>query len=210
MANALAGFADRESAARRGRHLEMLTLVWGSIEAGIALTAAGRSGSISLAGFGIDSLIEVISAAALVWRMSHEMSGDRRHRSERISLRIAGWCLLTLAAYLLVDSIYGLLRGHRADTGWLGMSVTVAALFCMPILARAKRQVGRALSSQAMLTDAQQTDFCMYQAAIVLFGLAVHRLFGIGWADSAAALLLVPLLVRAGVLSLQGQSCCAH
>ncbi len=210
MVYASPGFADRKDAARRGRQLEMFTLVWGSLEAGIALTAAGRSGSISLAGFGIDSLIEVISAGALVWRMSHEMNGERRHRAERISLRIAGWCLLALAAYLLADSVHGLLYGHGAETNWLGVGVTLAALICMPVLARAKRGVGRALSSQAMLTDAKQTDFCMYQAAIVLFGLLVHRLFGIGWADSAAALLLVPLLVRAGVLSLQGQNCCAH
>jgi divalent metal cation (Fe/Co/Zn/Cd) transporter len=61
-----------------------------------------------------------------------------------------------------------------------------------------------------MMTDAKQTDFCTYQAAIVLFGLLVHALFGIGWADSAAALLLVPLLLRAGVLSLRGESCCTH
>ena len=118
--------------------------------------------------------------------------------------------MLVLAAYVLVDSVLGLLHGHQAETNWLGVGVTVAALICMPLLARAKRRVGRALSSQAMMTDATQTDFCMYQAAIVLFGLLVHWMFGIAWADSAAALLLVPLLVRAGVLSLKGQSCCAH
>ena len=78
------------------------------------------------------------------------------------------------------------------------------------LLSRAKRKVGRTLNSTAMMTDAKQTDFCMYQAAIVLFGLLVHTAFGIGWADSAAALLLVPLLLRAGTLSLRGQSCCTH
>ncbi len=88
--------------------------------------------------------------------------------------------------------------------------ITSLALIFMPLLARAKRQIGRALDSEAMLTDARQTDFCMYQAGIVLFGLLIHAIFGIGWADSAAALLLVPLLVRAGVLSLRGVNCCAH
>jgi divalent metal cation (Fe/Co/Zn/Cd) transporter len=210
MAEVWTGFADRAAAARRGRQLEVLTLLWGALEAGVALTAAARSGSISLAGFGFDSTIEVVSAAALVWRMSHEMNHHRRHQAERISLRIAGCCLLALAAYVLVDSVVGLLRGHQAEADWLGVGVTLVALICMPALARAKRQVGRALSSQAMMTDATQTDFCMYQAAIVLFGLLVHRLFGVSWADSAAALLLVPLLVWAGVLSLRGQNCCAH
>jgi divalent metal cation (Fe/Co/Zn/Cd) transporter len=93
---------------------------------------------------------------------------------------------------------------------WIGVGVTTAALICMPLLSRAKRKVGWALNSTAMMTDAKQTDFCMYQAAIVLFGLLVHAAFGIGWADSAAALLLVPLLLRAGTLSLRGQSCCTH
>ena len=210
MAYASTGFAGRASAARRGRQLELVTLLWGSIEAGVALTAAARSGSISLTGFGIDSMIEVISAAALFWRMSHEMNHFRRHQAETISLRVAGWCLLALGSYVLVDSIYGLVRGHRAEVDWLGVLITLAALAGMPLLARAKRQVGRALSSQAMLTDARQTDFCMYQAAIVLVGLLVHRLFRVDWADSAAALLLVPFMVRAGVLSLRGQPCCAH
>ena len=210
IAHAPLGFADRQSAARRGRQLELLTLVWGSIEAGVALVAAARSGSLSLTGFGIDSMIEVVSAAALFWRMSQEMNHLRRHQAEQISLRVAGCCLLALGAYVLVDALYDLRHGHQAEANWMGVAITAAALVGMPLLARAKRQVGRVLSSQAMLTDAKQTDFCMYQAAIVLLGVLAHRLFGINWADSVAALLLVPLLVRAGVLSLQGQPCCAH
>jgi divalent metal cation (Fe/Co/Zn/Cd) transporter len=200
----------RVRTARRGRHLEIITVIWGTLEAGIALTAAMQDKSISLTGFGLDSLIEVISAVALLWRMSHEMNHHRRHHAERISLKVAGCCLLALGVYVALDGGYGLWKGHSAETGWLGMGVTAAALVCMPMLAAAKRKVGRALSSSAMMTDAQQTDFCMYQAAIVLFGLLVHRIFGIGWADSAAALLLVPVLVRAGILSLQGKQCCNH
>jgi divalent metal cation (Fe/Co/Zn/Cd) transporter len=82
----------------------------------------------------------------------------------------------------------------------------------MPLLSRAKRKLGRALNSTAMMTDAKQTDFCMYQyqAIIVLFGLVVHSRLGIGRADSVAALLLVPLLLQAGILSIRGQVCCAH
>ncbi len=200
----------RASVARRGRQLEMFTVVWGIAEAAIALTAAAKDGSISLAGFGFDSLIEVVSAVALLWRMSHEMNHQRRHQAEAISLRIAGICLISLAAYVLADASYDLWRGHHAQTGWLGIGITLAALLFMPLLARAKRQVGRALGSPAMMTDARQTDFCMYQAAIVLFGLMMHTFFHIDWADSAAALILVPFLVRAGVLSLQGKQCCAH
>ena len=200
----------RAELARKGRWLELFTVVWGCAEAAVALTAAAKDGSVSLAGFGWDSTIEVISACALLWRMSHEMNHHRRHRAELVSLRIAGVCLLVLGVYVLGEASYDLWKGHHAQTGWLGISVTAAALVFMPLLARAKRKIGRSLGSLAMMADAQQTDFCMYQAAIVLFGLLMHMLFKIDWADSAAALLLAPLLIRAGVLSLQGHSCCAH
>ena len=208
--SALLSSADRAAIARRGRTLEIFTIIWGCAEAAIALTAAARDGSISLAGFGWDSTIEVVSAFALLWRMSHEMNHHRRHRAETVSLRIAGTCLIVLGVYVLGDASFDLWKGHHAQTGWLGVAVTSAALIFMPLLARAKRRVGRSLGSPAMMADAQQTDFCMYQAAIVLFGLLVHRLFGIEWADSVAALCLVPLLFRAGVLSLQGHHCCSH
>lgn len=204
------GLSARARVARHGRRLEVFTLLWGVSEAAIALFAASRDHSISLAGFGFDSVIEVISAVALFWRMCHEMNHERRHHAELISLRIAGCCLLALAAYVLLDAGYGILHGHRSQAGALGIGVTTAALIFMPLLASAKRKVGRVLNSRAMMTDARQTDFCMYQAGIVLFGLLVHTFLHIDWADSAAALLLVPFLLRAGFLSLQGQSCCVH
>jgi divalent metal cation (Fe/Co/Zn/Cd) transporter len=200
----------RAGLARRGRWLEIFTIVWGCAEAAIALTAAAKDGSISLAGFGYDSMIEVVSAVALLWRMSHEMNHHRRHQAEALSLKIAGVCLLSLGAYVFADASYDLWKGHRAHTGWLGIAITSAALVFMPLLARAKRRVGRSLGSPAMMADAQQTDFCMYQAAIVLFGLLMHTAFHIDWADSVAALILVPILIRAGVLSLQGHHCCTH
>lgn len=204
------GFAERKAFARRGRQLEQITLVWGVIEAAAALCAAHMAGSISLAGFGLDSLIEVVSATAILWRMSHEMDHHRRHEAERVSLTIAGWCLLSLAVYVSAMSLVGFWRHQEAEAGWLGISITVAALLFMPLLSHAERKVGIGLGSAAMMTDAKQTDFCMYQAGIVLCGLIVHRLFGISWADNAAALLLVPLLVRAGILALRGVQCCAH
>ena len=207
---AAVGYAERKAVARRGRQLEIFTVLWGIFEASVALFAAKKAGSISLAGFGLDSLIEVVSAVALLWRMSHEMNHHKRHQAERISLKIAGVCLLALGTYVLAQASYGLWRGQEASADWVGISITAAALVFMPLLSRAKRRVGRALGSSAMMTDAKQTDFCMYQAAIVLFGLLMHRVFGISWADNAAALVLVPLLYRAGFLALKGVNCCSH
>ena len=188
----------RTSAARYGKILGLLTVCWGVTEATLALWSAARTGSVSLTGFGFDSVIEVLSALAVWWRMSHETNHERRHHAERVSLKITGYCLLGLGTYVL------------ASVGRVGVAVTAAALVCMPLLAREKRRVGRALSSGAMMTDAKQTDFCMYQAAIVLLGLLCHSLFGINWADGVAALILVPILIRAGVLALRGEHCCVH
>jgi divalent metal cation (Fe/Co/Zn/Cd) transporter len=145
-----------------------------------------------------------------MWRMSHEMDPHRRRQAEYISLRIAGVCLLTLGGYVLVEAVLNLLNHRSAETSWLGIFVTTAAVVFMPLLSQAKRKVGRALHSGAMMTDARQTDFCMYQAAIVLFGLLAHAFLGIVWADGVAALVMVPFLLRAGVLSMRGEACCTH
>ena len=201
---------DRAGIVRRGRALEIFSILWAGLEAAVALFTALQTNSLSLTGFGFDSLIEMVSGAALLWRLSHEMDEHRRHRAEQISLQIAGACLLTLGGYVLIEASANLWNRRSSETSSAGILITAAALLFMPLLAQAKRRVGRALNSEAMMTNAKQTDFCMYQAAIVLFGLLVHTFFGIGWADSAAALLLVPLLVRAGILSLRGEPCCAH
>ena len=200
----------RTSVARYGKILGVLTVCWGVTEATLALWSAARTGSVSLTGFGFDSVIEVLSALAVWWRMSHEANHERRHHAERVSLKITGYCLLGLGTYVLADACLHLYRQDQAAVGRMGVVVTAAALVCMPLLAREKRRVGRALSSGAMMTDAKQTDFCMYQAATVLLGLLCHSLFGINWADGVAALILVPILIRAGVLALRGEHCCVH
>jgi len=210
MATTFSSEVDRAAIARRGHYLELLTIIWAISEAIIALMTAAQAHSLSLAGFGLDSLIEVISGVALMWRMSHEMDTHRRHHAEQRSLRIAGICLLLLAGYICIAAMLKL-HGHQdEEASWVGIAVTTASVIFMPLLSRAKRKVGRALDSGAMMTDAKQTDFCMYMALIVLFGLIVHTIFGIAWADSVASLFLVPLLLRAGTLSLRGEACCSH
>ena len=180
------------------------------MEAGVALAGAYREHSISLAGFGWDSCIEMLSGAALYWRMTHELDHDRKHRAERVSLQVAGWCLYALAVYVLIDSGYSLLRGGESSPGWTGMAITAAALVSMPLLTRAKRTVARGLNSRAMMADAKQTNFCAIQAAIVLGGLAIRSIFHVGWADAVAGLVLVPFLWRAAREALRGNDCCSH
>ena len=201
--------SERVSLARYGKLLEVLTICWAGTEATVALWSASRTGSASLAGFGWDSVIEVLSALALWWRMSHEMNHERRHRSEQLSIKFAGICLLALSAYVFADACWHLYRHEHATVGRLGIAITAAAVVLMPVLSREKRRVGTSLHSHAMIADAKQTDFCMYQAAIVLLGLVSESVFGITWADSLAALVLVPILIRVGVLTLRGEHNCA-
>lgn len=200
----------RASLARYGKLLGLLTACWGVAEAGLSLWGASRTGSVSLAGFGFDSAIEVVSAVAVWWRMSQEMNHERRHQAERVSLTITGCCLFLLGAYVFADASLHLYRHEQAAVGRVGLIVTSVALVCMPWLSREKRRVGSLLSSRAMVTDAKQSNFCAYLAAVGLLGLLCRSLLGIAWADGVAALVLVPFLFRAGWLALHGEHHCDH
>ncbi len=203
-------FAERARLAKRGRQLEIFTIVWAAMEAGIALAGAYREHSVSLAGFGWDSCIEMLSGAALYWRMTHELDHAKKHRAEELSLRVAGFCLYALAAYVLVQAVLELRQGGDHSPGWTGMAITTAALITMPILTLYKRKVAVGLNSRAMMTDAAQTNFCAIQAGIVLGGLAVRSIFHVAWADAVAALVLVPFLIRAARAAFKGEACCSH
>jgi len=190
-----------------GRRLELFTIVVTAAEAALGLWSAWQAHALSLAAFGLDSLIELASAVALLWRLQHQNDPHRREFAEQRSLRIAAYCLLALAAYVLVGALLELRSGARATANLLGVFITAAALLLMPLLARSKRRVAALLDSDAMFADSRQADFCALQALIVLLGLVVTRWWNIRWADSVAALLLVPLIAREGIRALQGKSC---
>jgi divalent metal cation (Fe/Co/Zn/Cd) transporter len=190
-----------------GRRLELFTIVVTAAEAALGLWSAWQAHALSLAAFGLDSLIELASAVALLWRLQHQNNPHRRELAEQRSLRIAAFCLLALAAYVLVGALLELRSGAPATANLLGIVITAAALLLMPLLARGKRRVAALLDSDAMFADSRQADFCALQALIVLLGLVAARWWNIRWADSVAALLLVPLIAREGVRALQGKSC---
>jgi divalent metal cation (Fe/Co/Zn/Cd) transporter len=186
----------REAAARRGKRLEYFTIVWNSLEGLIGIGTGTLAGSISLVGFGIDSLIEVTSGATLLWRMSVEADAGRRERNERLSLRIVGACFLALAFYIASESVVDLERKAAPERSIPGIVLALVSLIVMPILSRAKKSVGDTLGSAAMKADARQTDFCVYLSAILLFGLVLNAVLGWWWADPAAALVMVPIIVK--------------
>lgn len=198
---------DRALTAKQGRRLEYFTIAWNMLEGLLAVAAGAISGSIALVGFGIDSFIEVTSAGALLWRMSVDHDVERRERNERLALRIVGSCFVALAIYIAVDSIKTLLAREAPGRSVFGVAIAVLSLVVMPLLARAKRRVAAGLNSAAMRADSRQTDFCMYLSAILLVGLGLNWLLGWWWADPAAALVMVPIIVREGIEGLRGKHC---
>jgi divalent metal cation (Fe/Co/Zn/Cd) transporter len=198
---------DRASLVRRGRRLEYLTLAWNSLEAIAALVAGIVAASISLVGFGIDSLIEMISGAAILWRMTVDGDVHRRERNERTALRIVGACFLALAAYIAFESLRDLWQRTPPRPSPAGIVLAGAASVVMPMLARAKRKVGSGLRSAAMHADATQSSLCAYLAAILLAGLLLNAWFRWWWADPLAALVMVPIIAREGIEALQGKPC---
>ena len=199
---------DRESIALRGKRLEYFTIAWNMLE-GIASVIAGAIvGSISLVGFGLDSFIEVASGTALLWRMSVDADESRRERNETVSLRIVGACFLCLAAYIGLESIRELLAKKASEHSIAGILIAIVSLIVMPLLSKAKRQVGQQLGSAAMHADARQTEFCTYLSAILLAGLLLNMSVGWWWADPVAALVMVPIVAKEGIDSIRGEDHC--
>ena len=198
---------ERLALVQKGKRLQYFTIVFNSLEAFVAIVSGLIAGSISLVGFGFDSLIEVTSGAAVLWRM-HLDDSERREGAERISLRVVGACFIALAAYIAFDSIKALYRHERPEHSLPGIILAVVSLVVMPVLSKAKRRVGKQLKSEAMQADATQTEFCTYLSAILLFGLAANWMLRWWWADPAAALAMVPIIAKEGLEGLRAKVCC--
>lgn len=197
----------RTAQIRRGRLLEYLTIAWNSLEGLIAITSGLVAGSIALVSFGFDSLIEVSSGAALLWRL-HLDSPERRERAEQVALKLVGISFLLLAVYVIYDSAKSLINHEPPETSYVGIGIAALSLIVMPFLARAKRKVAASINSRAMRADARQTDICTYLSAILLGGLLLNAFFGWWWADPVAALVMVPIISKEGVEALRGETCC--
>jgi divalent metal cation (Fe/Co/Zn/Cd) transporter len=198
----------RAEAARAGQRLQYLTIAWNSAEAVVALIAGFLAGSVALVGFGFDSVIEVTSGGAALWRLSHESDQARREIAERRSLRIIGICFLTLAAYVFYESVSDLVEGKTPQRSIVGIIIAVLSLIVMPLLVRYKRRIAKRLASGALEAEARQTRVCAYLSAILLVGLGLNAWLGWWWADSLAGLGMVPLIAWEGLEAVRGRTCC--
>lgn len=201
------GVFERRRLVARGVKLEYFTIGYNLLEAAVGLIAGFLAGSIALVGFGFDSLIEVTSGAALLWRLRRDMDEERRERIERLSLRIVGACFMALAAYVTYESVASLAYKEAPEESIPGIVLGVVSLVVMPVLARSKRKVAAAIGSGALAADARQTDFCFYLSIILVGGLLLNALLGWWWADPVAGLVMAPIIAREGWDALHGKSC---
>jgi divalent metal cation (Fe/Co/Zn/Cd) transporter len=200
--------AGRAALVRRGLLLNYATIAYNVIEAVVSLIAGIIAGSVALDGFGFDSVIEVTASGAAQWRLRVDDDHARRDRVERTTRRVIGWSFVALAAYVTADSALTQWNRERPEGSAMGVAILTLSVVVMPVLARAKRRVARALTSSALEADATQTSLCAYLSAIALAGVALNALLGWWWCDPVAALAMVPIIAKEGMEGIRGEPHC--
>jgi len=194
----------RATLQRRIRLLVGATITYNVIEAVVALAEGTRVSSSALIGFGLDSVVEISSAAAVAWQFS---ATDPETR-EKAALRFIAMSFFALAAYVVADAVRSLLGFGEARPSLIGIVLAAASLVIMPVLSFAQRSACRELGSRSAVADSKQTLLCTYLSAILLAGLVVNGLWGWSWADPIAALGIAAIAVREGLNAWRGDPCC--
>ena len=197
---------------RRAQRLQVLTIVWMTAEAIIALASAWTARSPALLGFGGDSAIELLSAIVVLWRFRSRTQPESI-RAEKIAARVAGALLFSVAGFVLIAASLAFLGYNQPQPSLVGISLLIVAAFGMPWLAGQKRKLATQLSSAALKADAAESSLCGYLSWIALAGLVANALFRIRWADPVAALALLPFIAKEGWqafhASRPGCGCCS-
>jgi divalent metal cation (Fe/Co/Zn/Cd) transporter len=201
--------SERERLVRRARLLAWGGNAWHLVEFAVAVAAGVASGSIALIGFGIDSLIELLAGSVVVWLLAGGRvdSADAERRAQRL----VAVTYLVLAAYLVVEAGRSLLGGEHPGESVVGIVLAAITLPTMPLLARAKRQVGRALGSHATASEGTQNLLCAYLSGVLLVSLGLNALAGWWWADPLGALVIAAVAAREGLAGWRGEQhdhCC--
>jgi divalent metal cation (Fe/Co/Zn/Cd) transporter len=189
---------------RRIRLLVAATIAYNAVEAVVAIGAGAVASSSALIGFGLDSVVEVASAAAVAW----QFSAADPHRRERVTLRIVAASFFVLAGYVAVESVWSLTRAAAPDPSPVGIGLAAVSLLVMPVLSLAQRRAGREYGSASAVADSKQTLLCTYLSAVLLVGLVANAALGWWWADPVAALFIAGVAVREGREAWRGDTCC--
>jgi len=182
--------------------LGAVTMVWKIVEVSVSGYAALTAHSPALLAFGSDSIVELISASVVLSQF-----GRTLHIPERPAARVAGVLLVVLALIVTGDAVGSLALHIHPDESRSGLAITLASLVAMPVLAHWKRREAYRVHNGALAADAVQSATCAFLALLTVIGLAVNAIFGIGWVDSVAALLAVPILLKEARTAWRGHFC---
>ncbi|NWF27377.1 cation transporter [Streptomyces sp. PKU-EA00015] len=200
--------ARRDVLAKRIRLLVAATITYNVTEAIVAISAGTIASSTALIGFGLDSVMEVSSAAAVAWQFSVRDHAAREAR-EKTTLQIIAVSFFALAAYVTIDAARALAGTGEAERSIPGIVIAALSLAVMPFLSAAQRKAGRELGSASAVADSKQTLLCTYLSAVLLVGLVLNATLGWSWADPIAALVIAAIAVKEGCDAWQGKGCCA-
>lgn len=192
--------ARRSTLHRRVRFIVGFTISYNVIEAIVAIWVGTLASSAALIGFGLDSVVEVLSAAAIAWQFTRKDP----ERWEKVTVRAIGLAFFALAAYVTVDAVMSLISQEGPEHSPLGLGITALSLIVMPLLAWFEVRTGRELESKSVMADAKQLILCIYLSGAVFIGLILNTLFGWWWADSVAALVVAVLAIREGLEAWRG------
>ena len=210
--NAVVASPDVDGLTRRGLRLAQITVAYNVIEGVGAVTAGVLAGLVSLVGFGIDSGVESASAILVGFRLAARLRrGAADEDQERRALKLIGVSFFALAAYVTVEGARSLIGGAKPDSSTIGIVLLAASVIVMPLLARAKRQVGIALGSDRLiLADAAETKLCVLLSVSTLAGLVLFAATGQGWLDPVAGFVIAGFAVIEGREAWKGELVCGH
>jgi divalent metal cation (Fe/Co/Zn/Cd) transporter len=200
---ALLAPARRVLLQRRIRIIVAVTITYNVVEAIVAIAAGTVASSPALVGFGLDSIVEVLSAAAVAW----QFAAPDPEKRERVALRVIALSFFGLAAYVSVDAILALAGLREPGHSPVGIVLTAVSVAVMPFLSLIERRTGKELGSASAVADSKQTLICSYLSAAVLVGLALNLAFGWTWADPVAGLVIIVFAVREGLEAWRGDAC---
>jgi len=206
----IASTDDRVGLIQEALVFEWITIAWMVIEAVVAIGAGIAAHSITLTAFGLDSVIELISAVVLIWRLGVELKHGQQfsETAERRASKIGGGLLFALAAYVVLSAAWSLWHGHGQDFSLPGLAVAVAAIPIMYFLAKRKISLAERIGSRALRADAVESITCGWLSCVVVVGLAGQYLVGAWWIDAVTSLGIVWFVVKEGREAWTGEECC--